>query len=143
MSEIRGPVKELEFSDDLHTDDVEPLKAFLSARLGELVRQHPEGSAEHFAAVRLSEVTRADCIYLSDIAGMWGDFVVAGRGGDPGLVQWLRQNVAQWWNRLCGTASRFSDHADYNPRWRRLESMCAEHAAIEEALALERARRSS
>ncbi|MFJ8471162.1 hypothetical protein [Kitasatospora sp. NPDC094011] len=120
----------LEFSDDLHHDDVTPLQEFLAARIGEIVEAQPEGSATRFAAERLADLTLHDCIHLSDMLGGWGEVVVAGRVDVPGGIQRLRQDVMLWWQRLCETADGFRDHPDHNPRWRALRFVNLAHAEL-------------
>ncbi|MEV7598180.1 hypothetical protein AB0O91_12465 [Kitasatospora sp. NPDC089797] len=120
----------LEFSDDLHHDDVPPLQAFLAARLGEVVEAQREGSAIRFAAERLADLTDEDCVHLADLLGAWGEVVDDGRVDVPGETQRLRQDVMIWWQRLCDTADGFRDHPDHNPRWRGLRFLNLAHAEL-------------
>ncbi|GAB7184509.1 hypothetical protein ATKI12_4340 [Kitasatospora sp. Ki12] len=134
MARERKPVELLEFSDDLHYEDVTPLRAFLTARLGELVEAQPEGSGARFAAERLAAITQYDCIFLSDILCAWEDAVLEGRGNEPGWTQRMRQDAMIWWDRLCRTAGEFRDHPDHRPRWRPLRFMNLAHAEFLDGL---------
>ncbi|MCX5384586.1 hypothetical protein [Streptomyces sp. NBC_00083] len=127
MSE-RKPVEILEFSDDLHSADTEPLRDFLRARLSELAEQQEEGSGAAWAVHRLRQSTDRIAVCLSDLLTGWGMEVAEGRTDEPGLTQRLRQDVQMWWNELCLTAAQFSDHPDHLPRWRTLEHLCLEFA---------------
>ncbi|MFF2073250.1 hypothetical protein ACFVXG_00665 [Kitasatospora sp. NPDC058162] len=124
------PREVLEFSDDLHHDDVTPLQAFLTARLREVVEAQPEGSAVRFAAERLAHITLHDCIHLGDLLLAWSEVVVDDRVEVPGETQRLRQDVMLWWERLCETADGFRDHPDHNPRWRALQFLNLAHAEL-------------
>ncbi|MER7769284.1 hypothetical protein [Kitasatospora sp. NPDC096140] len=128
MARERRPVELLEFSDDLHYEDVTPLRAFLDARLREVVEAQPEGTDARFAAERLADVTKSDCIFLSDVLGAWEDVLMEGRGDEPGWTQRMRQDGVLWWARLCRTAERFRDHPDHRSRWRPLPFMNLAHA---------------
>ncbi|MBD0691192.1 hypothetical protein [Streptomyces sp. CBMA123] len=124
------PRELLEFSDDLHHEDVTPLRAFLSARLGEVVEAQPEGSAARFAAERLADITLSDCIHLGDLLLVWSEVVMDDRVDVPGEVQRLRQDVMLWWERLCETADGFREHPGHNPRWRALRYLNLAHAEL-------------
>ncbi|MFE7526502.1 hypothetical protein ACFU7Y_12335 [Kitasatospora sp. NPDC057542] len=130
MGRERRPVELLEFSDDLHTDDVTPLQAFLAARLREVVEAQPEDSSARFAAERLAEVTAGDCVFLSDVLVAWEEVVLEGRNDEPGWTQRMRQDAMLWWERLCETADRFRDHPDHRSRWRPLAYMNLAHAEL-------------
>ena len=129
----RSPATVLEFSDDLVYADVDPLRMFLRARLGELADGQADGTDAHFTAKRLRDITDSDCIHISDSLSEWERVVARGQTDQAGEVQTLRQRIARWWNRLCRTADRFCDHPDFNPRWRELSYMCVEHAEFMEA----------
>ncbi|MER0443583.1 hypothetical protein ABR738_03200 [Streptomyces sp. Edi4] len=128
----REPVEILEFSDDLHSSDASPLRDFLSARLTDLAERQEAGSEAAWAAHRLRQSTDHTALCLCDLLTSWGMEVAAGRTSEPGLTQRLRQDIQMWWNELCLTAARFSDHPDYLPRWRQLEHLCLEFAEWEE-----------
>lgn len=133
MTDTREPAAVLEFSDDLHLEDVGPLREFLDARLSELAHRMTEGSDAHFAASTLAEIVRSDCIHLEDSLVAWEDVVAARRVSEPGPTQALRQDIGAWWNRLCRVAARFRDHPGHRPRWRELRYLCVEHAEFVEA----------
>ncbi|MBO1415891.1 hypothetical protein [Streptomyces sp. FH025] len=128
MAADHQPKELLEFSDDLHYEDVTPLRHFLAARLAEIVEAQPEGSDARFAAERLADITANDCVQLGDLLGAWSEVVVEGRVDQPGQTQRLRQDVMIWWGRLCVTADRFRDHPDHRSRWRALQFMNLAHA---------------
>ncbi|MBV6699986.1 hypothetical protein [Kitasatospora aureofaciens] len=128
MADARTPAELLEFSDDLHSEDVGPLRAFLSARLGEIAAAQPEDSDVRFVAERLARITVSDCVHVADLLGAWDQVVLEGRTGEPGQTQRLRQDIALWWGRLCRTAERFRHHPDHNSRWRPLMYMNLDHA---------------
>ncbi|MFE4358287.1 hypothetical protein [Kitasatospora sp. NPDC056800] len=130
MARVRKQVELLEFADDLHTDDVTPLRAFLAARMSELVEAQPEGTSARLAAARLAEVTASDCIFLSDVLVAWEDVVLEGRKDEPGWTQRMRQDAMLWWRRLCVTAEMFGDHPDHRSRWRPLRYMNLAHAEL-------------
>ncbi|MEE1740331.1 hypothetical protein [Streptomyces sp. BE147] len=127
-SDLLAPAVLLEFSDDLRYEDIEPLRTFLEGRLAELVAGQEEGGEAHFAAVRLLDITVSDCVHLADLLTEWEPVVLARMQEQCGHVQTLRQNIAEWWNRLTLTAQRFSGHPGYRPRWRPLCHMCVAHA---------------
>ncbi|MGW8726117.1 hypothetical protein ACWGNF_08830 [Streptomyces sp. NPDC055808] len=131
---VRKPVDILEFSDDLHSADTEPLREFLRARLTELAERQEEGSEAAWAAFRLRQSTDRTALCLSDLLTSWGMEVDAGRAQEPGLTQRLRQDIQMWWNELCLTAAQFRDHPDYRPRWRHLEYPSVEFAEWHEHL---------
>ncbi|MFD7906157.1 hypothetical protein ACFV4G_28425 [Kitasatospora sp. NPDC059747] len=130
MTAARKPAELLEFSDDLHVEDIDPLRTFLAARLREIVAAQPDGSDAHFAAERLEQITSADCIQLADLLVAWEVVLEEERTEEPGETQRLRQDVSIWWARLCRTADRFRDHPDHNPQWRRLDYMNLWHAEL-------------
>ncbi|MFJ3906291.1 hypothetical protein [Streptomyces sp. NPDC090025] len=130
----REPVTVLEFSDDIHTKDVDPLREFLHERLAELVARQAPGTEAAWAAERLLKSTDWQSLFLSDLANMWSIEVHAGRAHRAGLTQRLRQDLLAWWNELCRTAEQFADHPDHLPRWRPLKYLCVEHAEIAEQL---------
>lgn len=130
-----APAAVLEFSDDLRQPDVAPLRAFLDARLGELVAVAEDGSAARFTAERLRDLTSKDCVHLDDMLLDWQARVRAGLTEQSGSTQELRHDVHIWWNRLTTTAARFADHDDFNPRWRPLSWLCVEHAEFVEQAA--------
>ncbi|MFI2608272.1 hypothetical protein [Kitasatospora sp. NPDC018619] len=130
MARVRKQVELLEFADDLHTDDVTPLQAFLAARLRELVEAQAEGTGARFAAERLAQVTASDCIFLSDVLVAWEEVVLDGRNDEPGWTQRMRQDAMIWWERLCVTAAAFRDHPDHRSRWRPLPYMNLAHAEV-------------
>ncbi|MFE4976095.1 hypothetical protein ACFRAR_28835 [Kitasatospora sp. NPDC056651] len=134
MARRRRPVELLEYSDDLHLEDVTPLAAFLAARLRELAEAQPEGTGARFAAERLAAVTARDCIFLSDILGAWEDAILEGRADEPGWTQRSRQDCVLWWERLCRTAEEFGDHPDHRSRWRPLRFRNLAHAEFMEGL---------
>ncbi|MEU8957983.1 hypothetical protein AB0C93_27175 [Streptomyces sp. NPDC048518] len=103
-------------------------RTFLAARLDDLLADVPEGSTGQFAAARLRAPTASDGVHLCDLLAEWERIVAAGRMGENGPVQRLRQDIGLWWRRLTETAAHFDDHADYNPRWRPLTYMCVGHA---------------
>ncbi|MFJ9411200.1 hypothetical protein [Streptomyces sp. NPDC101393] len=134
-SGLLAPAAVLEFSDDLRYADVEPLRDFLAARLGEIADATEEGTDAQFTATRLRDITSDDCVSLADQLSEWEQVVEAGQVRRPGRTQTLRQNLGRDWRKLTVTASRFRDHADFNPRWRPLRYSCVEHAEfVEQAM---------
>ncbi|MFF5970095.1 hypothetical protein ACFY7C_01070 [Streptomyces sp. NPDC012769] len=131
---VHEPAAVLEFSDDLRPDDAAPLRAFLHARLTEAADRQQPGTEAEWAARRLLQTTDYSALFLCDLLTSWADIVEAGRIGRPGATQQLRQDVRTWWNHLCQTAERFSDHPDHLPRWRPLRHLCVAHAELAEQL---------
>jgi hypothetical protein len=125
---MRAPTDLLEFSDDITEDDVEPLRAFLGSRLGQLVLRYEDGTDAHFTAQALAELAGADALQLTDMVYRWETAVAAGLTEQSGPVQTLRQDVGLRWNQLCKIAQRFNGDHDYNPNWRPLRYLCADHA---------------
>ncbi|MCS0636821.1 hypothetical protein NX801_14360 [Streptomyces sp. LP05-1] len=132
VGHLLAPAAILEFSDDLRTADVDPLQAFLAARLGEIARAQPEGTEARWAAEHLARTVDAACRDLSDDLVSWQIELTEGDIEEPGLVQRLRQGLASDWNRLVRTALRFAGHPDYRPRWRPLRYSCVAHAEFSE-----------
>ncbi|MFF4647689.1 hypothetical protein [Streptomyces sp. NPDC001389] len=128
--ELLAPAVILEFSDDLRPTDVEPLQAFLAARLGEIAQAQPEGTDARWAAEHLALTIDAACRDLDDHLVAWENELTEGNIHQIGHVQMLRQDLKFAWNRLVKTAERFADHPDYLPRWRQLRYHCIEHAEV-------------
>ena len=134
-SDLLAPAAVLEFSDDLRYADVEPLRDFLAARLGEIADATEEGTDAQFTATRLRDITSNDCVSLADQLSEWEQVVATGQVRRPGRTQTLRQNLGHDWRKLTVTASRFRDHVDFNPRWRPMRYSCVEHAEfVEQAM---------
>ncbi len=130
--DLLAPAAILEFSDDLRVDDVEPLDAFLAARLGEISRAQPEGTDGRWAADHLATTIAANCLTLSDDLVSWEIKLTEGDIKEPRHARSLSQRLWTNWNRLVRTAERFADHPDYLARWRPLRYTSVEHAEFVE-----------
>ncbi|MFJ2645288.1 hypothetical protein ACIO1C_00895 [Streptomyces sp. NPDC087420] len=130
--DLLAPAATLEFSDDLRLDDIEPLDAFLAARLGEIASAQPEGTDGRWAADHLAATIADNCRTLSDDLVSWEIEPTGDDTREPAQVRRLSQRLWTNWNRLMSTAERFANHPDYLPRWRSLRYTSVGHAEFVE-----------
>ncbi|MEV0604519.1 hypothetical protein AB0I82_35205 [Streptomyces sp. NPDC050315] len=103
--------------------ELEPLRAFLAARLREAVAAQPPGSPTRRLLNRLARLTDLDCLDLENHVSAWEC------DREDGLA-WQSDafiDLGTVWNSLMDTAAIFADHPDYLPRWRRLPYAGPEH----------------